>query len=117
VGRVARRLLAFPGVTTFDLDSTLIRRGRSAVTLTEMVAFVKTIEERPVATLLAELPDIARLSETKFSLALATLRRRFRGETPRGQLQLCETAATIANTIPDCDIADRIRGIFTHERA
>lgn len=102
---------------SIDLDSTLIRRGRSAVTLSELTVFVKTLEERPVSMLLEELPEIARLSDTKFSLALSTLRRRFRGEPPADQLQLRETAREIAGGIADCYVADRIREIFAHERA
>src|ERR1051325_243514 len=101
----------------FDPDSTLIRRGRSAVTFTEMRGFVKTLEERPVFTLLEELPAIARLSDTKFSLALSTLRPRLPGGTPADQLQLRATAHDIAGGIADHSIADRIREIFTHERA
>jgi len=100
-----------------DLDSTLIRRGRSAVTLSEIATFVRTLEERPVATLLGELPDLARLSETKFTLALTTLRRRFRGETPVDQLQLREIARKIVSDIDDRYVADRIREIFAPERA
>lgn len=100
-----------------DLDSTLIRRGRSAVTMTEMAVFVKTLEDRPVSTLLEELPELARLSDTKFSLALTTLRRRFRGETPGDQLQLRATAWELARDVSDRNVADRIRGIFTLEHA
>jgi hypothetical protein len=101
----------------FDADSTLIRRGRSAVTMTEMAAFVKTLEDRPVSTLLEELPEIARLSDTKFSLALITIRRRFRGETPVDQLQLRAMAWEIARGLSDRNTADRIRGLFAVERA
>ena len=100
-----------------DLDSTLIRRARSAVTMEEMAVFVKTLEQRPVCTLLEELPEIARLSDTKFSLALTTLRRRFRGEAPMDQLQLRATAWEIAKGVDDRNTADRIRGIFTLEHA
>ena len=75
----------------FDLDSTLIRRGRSSVTLSEIATFVRTLEERPVATLL--------------------------GETPGDQLQLCEIAHEIAGDVDDRYVADRIREIFASERA
>jgi hypothetical protein len=102
---------------SFDADSTLIRRGRTAVTMTELAAFVKTLEERPVGTLLAELPELAQLSDTKFSLALTTLRRRFRGETPVDQLQLRATAWEIARDVSDRNTADRIRSLFTLEHA
>ena len=53
----------------------------------------------------------------KLSLALTTLRRRFRGETPADQLQLRATAWEIAKGVDDRNTADRIRGIFTVERA
>jgi len=98
-------------------DSTLIRRGRSSVTLTEIVAFAKSLEERPLVTLLGELPEVARLSETKFSLAVATLRRRFRGAAPADRLQLRETANEIASTIPDREVAERIRELFPWDHA
>ncbi len=85
--------------------------------MTEMAVFVKTLEDRPVATLLGELPELASLSDTKFSLALTTLRRRFRGETPVDQLQLRATAWEIARSVDDRNTADRIRGLFTVEHA
>ena len=85
--------------------------------MTEMAAFVKTLEDRPVSTLLEELPELAGLSDTKFSLALTTLRRRFRGETPVDQIQLRATAWEIARGVSDRNTADRIRGLFTVERA
>jgi hypothetical protein len=99
-------------ITTELGDSTLIRRGRSSVTLTEIIAFAKLLEQRPLATLLDELPELARLSDTKFSLAISTLRRRFRGETPADQLQLRVTAHEIAKGIRDHEVAQRIREIF-----
>ncbi len=98
-------------------DSTLIRRGRNSVTLTEIIAFAKMLENRPLTLLLDELPELAQLSETKFSLAIATLRRRFRGETVADQLQLRETANEIASGIPDPVAAARIREIFPFEQA
>ena len=100
-----------------EADSTLIRRGRSSVTLTEIIAFVKTLEERPLVRLLDELPALARLSDTKFSLAIATLRRRFRGETPADQWQLRATAYELARGVRDHATAQRIREIFPYERA
>ena len=98
-------------------DSTLIRRGRHSVTLTEIIAFAKMLEERPLIKLLDELPELAQLSDTKFSLAVTTLRRRFRGEAPADQIQLRETANEIAGGIRDRVVAERIREIFPFDRA
>ena len=95
-----------------DADSTLIRRGRSALSVSEMVAFVETIEARPLLKLLEELPELARLSDAKFVLAAKTLRRRFRGETLADQLQLRVAANEIADAIREPETASRVRTLF-----
>ena len=95
-----------------DLDSTLIRRGRHAVTFSDMAEFAKTLEQRPIPTLLNELPEIARLSDAKFTLATKVLRRRFDGESPVDQTQLRTFAEEIAASVPEVTLAARIRHIF-----
>ena len=97
---------------TDSLDSTLIRRGRSALSVSEMVAFVDMLEARPLIKLLEELPELARLSEAKFALATKTLRRRFRGESVVDQIQLRIVANEVAQAIEDGDTAARVRGLF-----
>jgi hypothetical protein len=96
-----------------DFDSTLIRRGRNAVTFAEMAEFVRTLEERPIPTLLEELPDLARLSEAKFTLALKILRRRFDSESDVDQQQLRTFAEEIAAGVDEAGTAARIRYIFS----
>lgn len=95
-----------------DYDSTLIRLGRTAVTFPEMVEFAETLEVRPFVQLLEELPELAKLSETKFSVASNVLRRRFRNETPVDQLQLRTIGLEIADRMGDGLFADRVRSIF-----
>ena len=98
---------------TDSLDSTLIRRGRAALSMSEMVSFVETLEARPLLTLIEELPDIARLSDAKFTLAVKTLQRRFRGESLVDQMQLRIVANEVAQGIADADVAARVRSLFT----
>ena len=93
-------------------DSTLIRRGKSALSVSEMVAFVDTLEARPLLKLLEELPELARLSEAKFTLATKTLRRRFRGESIVDQMQLRIMANEVAQTMADTEAAARVRALF-----
>jgi len=100
-----------------ECDSTLIRRGRTALTFWEMSQFADTLSSRPLATLLEELPDIAQLSTAKFNLATITLRRRFRTEAPIDQIQLRQIANEIAATVPDPFIATRIRELFSPDAA
>lgn len=99
-----------------DPDSTLVRRGHNALTYTDMVAFAESVETRPIPKLLEELPGIAQLSETKFSIASKVLRQRFRGESPVDQLQLRVIADEIAGGVDNRELAQRIRGIFDFSR-
>ena len=73
-----------------DFDSTLIRSGIQATTISELSRFVATLEKRPLDRLLDELPGLAGLSNSKFDLARSVLRRRSRDLAPveREQLRL-----------------------------
>ena len=95
-----------------DLDSTLVRRGRAALSVSEMVAFVDALEARPLIKLLEDLPELARLSEAKFQLAMKTLQRRFRGESLVDQMQLRIVANEIAQSIEEPHFASRVRTLF-----
>ncbi|HWW61403.1 MAG TPA: hypothetical protein VN181_08555 [Thermoanaerobaculia bacterium] len=93
-------------------DSTLIRRGTRATTLTEMSEFVATIEARPLDKLLGELPGIAQLSASKFDLARNVVRRRVRDLVPIEREQLRVHANEVASSAK-ADVAQRIRDLFT----
>ena len=96
---------------SLDLDSTLIRRGLQATTISEMTRFVSTMEERPLDKLLVDLPGFALLSETKFSLARAVLRRRVRALDEADRQQLRTFAFEIASET-EPEVAERIRTLF-----
>jgi len=92
--------------------STLVLQGEDAETFREMVRFAESVEVRPLTKLLEELPDLARLSEGKFSLAVSVLRRRFRKELQVNRDQLQVFGEEIALSVEDSAIADKIRTIF-----
>lgn len=94
-----------------DLDSTLIRRGVQATTISEMTQFVATMEQRPLPKLLEDLPGFARLSETKFNLARAVFRRRLRTLLPAERAELHKVSEEIAGRA-HAHVAERIRGLF-----
>ncbi|HEX8616584.1 MAG TPA: hypothetical protein VF911_03260 [Thermoanaerobaculia bacterium] len=95
----------------FDFDSTLIRRGRQATTIAEMTSFVTMMEERPFEKLLADLANFALLSETKFSLARAVLRKRARQlDEPGREALRIRASAVAAQSEPE--VAARIRTLF-----
>ena len=98
--------------TSEDFDSTLVRRGRSASTFADMVEFTQSVHAREFTLLLQELPDLARLSDTKFNLATKVLRRRFQTEEGPKQAELRSLGAAIAQDVTSPWIAGRIRSIF-----
>ncbi|HVE72280.1 MAG TPA: hypothetical protein VNI54_13005 [Thermoanaerobaculia bacterium] len=95
-----------------DFDSTLVKRGVSASTFNDMADFVDSIEQRPLDKLLGELPGLAQLSQTKFSLARQAIRRRTKAlERPE-----LEQIRLIAFEIADdagAEVGERIRSMFT----
>ncbi|HVG24085.1 MAG TPA: hypothetical protein VND45_08035 [Thermoanaerobaculia bacterium] len=95
-----------------DFDSTLIRRGVSAATLTDMADFVETIQQRPLDKLLGELPGLASLSQTKFSLARQVIRRRAKSLDRFDFEQLRVMADEVARTVGS-EVGERIRSLFS----
>jgi len=65
---------------TDDSGSTLVKSGKSALTFTEMAAFVHDLEARPAPRLLQDLPGLMALPEAKYGLVLMVLRRKTRPE-------------------------------------
>ncbi|HYC92408.1 MAG TPA: hypothetical protein VEO54_24575 [Thermoanaerobaculia bacterium] len=95
-----------------DFDSTLIRRGVSAATLTDMADFVEGIQTRPLDKLLGELPRLATLSQTKFSLARQVIRRRAKSLDRPDYEQLRVMAFEVADDAGN-EVGERIRSLFT----
>lgn len=94
-----------------DFDSTLIRSGVQATTISEMTRFVAIMEQRPLDKLLTDLPGFALLSQTKFNLARAVLRRRMKSLDDVDRRQLLALAHEIAQD-EHRDVAERILDLF-----
>ena len=94
-----------------DFESTLIRRGTQATTISELSQFVATMEQRPLDRLLDELPSLAQMTNSKFDLARSVLRRRVRDLAPVEREQLQMHAEEVAGRTED-DVAVRIRSLF-----
>lgn len=96
----------------FDPDSTLIRRGSDAATISELEDFVHLLQDRKVDKLLSELPAIAELSETKFNLARQVIRRRTRTLGRPDYEQLRALAFEVADDAGG-EVGERIRSMFS----
>jgi hypothetical protein len=100
-----------------EFASTLVRRGKDAMTYSDMVAFAESVETRPLSKVLEDLPGIAALSDSKFRIASTVLRRRFQLESPIEQIQLRVIADEIASATDDRIVANRIRDVFQMNHA
>ncbi len=65
-----------------DSGSTLVRSGKSAMTFTEMAAFVHDLEARPPERLLQDLPGLMALPEGQYGLVVMVLRKKTRSQAP-----------------------------------
>ena len=65
-----------------DSSSTLVHQGKSALTFTEMAAFVRDIEARPLPRLLSDLPGLLVLPDLKFQLVVMVLRKKLKDGSP-----------------------------------
>ena len=71
-----------------DSSSTLVHQGKSALTFTEMAAFVRDIEARPLQRLLSDLPGLLVLPDLKFQLVVMVLRKKVKqGSVEREPIQ------------------------------
>ena len=61
-----------------DSGSTLVQSGKSALTFTEMAAFVHDIEARPLARLISDMGGLMALPDAKHQLVVMVLRKKVR---------------------------------------
>lgn len=94
-----------------EFDTTLVQRGASATTFSEMEDFVDDVEARPLDKLLGDLNGLVRLPDTKFELARLVLRRRLRELDDHEREQLRIFAEEVASGA-DAAAAERIRSVF-----
>jgi hypothetical protein len=65
-----------------DSSSTLVHQGKNALTFTEMAAFVRDIEARPLPRLLTDLPGLLALPDLKYQLVVMVLRKKVKDGSP-----------------------------------
>src|SRR5688572_26981988 len=103
---------AWWGHEIMDFDSTLIRRAKHVSTFKDVAEFRDTLEQRPIAKLLGELPALAKISQTQFILATTVIRRRYEEQPTAEQFELQSVGLEIAADVLDADTSAKIRSVF-----
>lgn len=98
--------------------SSVVMKAIDAKTFSELEAFVKDLEARPIERLLRDLPGLISLSESKASIISYVLATKFRHADDGGRRTIRESvAAALARMAPGehrdraQHISDRIRGL------
>jgi hypothetical protein len=91
-----------------DADSTLLRVGRSAVTFSDMEAFVHELEARPHGRLVSDLSSLLSLPAAKFDLCVMVLRRRLRTATDEQRSEILDGIRS-AGEHSDAEVTSRAK--------
>jgi hypothetical protein len=85
--------------TPIDLSSVVVR-GLDATTFSEMEAFVKDLESRPVERLLRDLPQLVHMSATKVSLVSYVVAAKYRASDASEKQTMRESVAATYESLP-----------------
>ena len=94
-----------------DAFSTLVQTGKDALTFTQMQAFVKDIETRPLERLINDLPGLMALHAAKYQLVVMVLRKKTRPDVEEGPA-LLERLADLAQNAEDPTVQSRARAFL-----
>jgi len=93
--------------------STLFLKGAAAMTLSEMQAFVQDLQTRPRVRLLADLPQLMALTESKFHLVERALANRMRAFSPQERAEVLAVLMQVAQGPKVEAIRDRAKRLST----
>jgi hypothetical protein len=98
--------------------SSMVMKAIDAKTFSELEAFVKDLESRPIERLLRDLPELVALSESKVSIISYVIATKFRHADAEGRLTIRESVAATSERLPPGEerervlyIVDRLRGL------
>ncbi len=95
-----------------NMDSSVVIRALDATFFSEMEAFVKDLETRPVERIIRDLPDLAALSEAKFSLCSRVLISKYRAASEAERSAIKKEIETLLGGMPAGEASDRIRNLL-----
>jgi hypothetical protein len=61
-----------------EMETTMVRKGKAAFSLSEMGKFTKDLQTRPLPKLLADLPGLLKMPDSKYPLVAMALGKRMR---------------------------------------
>lgn len=93
-----------------DSSSTLVQTGKAALTFTEMAAFVRDIESRPLARLVSDLGGLMALPDAKYQLVVMVLRKRVRPGAVERETILAKLQELLG--APDVPVATRAQAFL-----
>jgi hypothetical protein len=98
--------------------SSIVMKAIDAKTFTELQAFVKDLESRPMERLLRDLPELVKLSDAKAEIITYVISTKYRRAPTDERLKIRESVQATSDRLPHGeersrvqDILERIRGL------
>ncbi|HET7433623.1 MAG TPA: hypothetical protein VFN10_02805 [Thermoanaerobaculia bacterium] len=96
--------------------SSVVIRAIDARTFTQMESFVKDLESRPIDRLLRDLPELAKLSDTKVSLVSYVLAGKYRASETNDKHKIKDSMTGWIAAVTDDEVRERISAMLERLR-
>ena len=96
--------------------SSIVMKAIDAKTFSELEAFVKDLEARPIERLFRDLPELVALSESKASIISYVLATKFRHADDDGRRSIRESVSETFDRMPAGEERDRVRHVLDRIR-
>jgi hypothetical protein len=96
--------------------SSIVMKAIDAKTFSELEAFVKDLEARPIERLLRDLPDLVALSESKASIISYVLATRFRHADDGARRTIRDSVAATFERMPSGEERERVAHVLERLR-
>ena len=99
-----------------DKQSSIVMRAIDATTFTELQAFTKDLEGRPIERLLHDVIDLVKVSESKAQLVSYVIATKYRHADAAGRKTIMSSLEKTSQGMPDGDLLDRVKFIIDRIR-
>lgn len=105
-----------PDMSLPPTSSSVVMKAIDATTFTEMEAFVKDLENRPIERLLKDLPHLATLATTKVSLVSYVIAGKYKAADAAERTAIRDAIQSTASQLEVGEKRDRVAAILDRLR-
>ena len=99
-----------------DKMSSIVMRAIDASTFTELQAFTKDLESRPIDRLLRDVTDLVQVSDSKAQLVSYVIATKYRRAGAADRTKILDSLEATARSLPEGEMRDRVSFIVDRIR-